>query len=55
MYLEKKKFMLLHSTKVIFQVALAPSSSENKASKKPHVNKVAETKKGQQVEFQAIL
>jgi hypothetical protein len=37
--------MPLHSTKVIFQVALAPFSSENKASEKPHVSKVAETKK----------
>jgi hypothetical protein len=44
MYLKKKKFMPLHSTKVIFRVALAPSSSENKASKKPRVNNVAETK-----------
>jgi hypothetical protein len=45
MYLEKKKFMPLHSTKVIFQIALTPSSFENKASKKPCVNKVAKTKK----------
>ncbi len=44
-YLKKKKFMPLHSTKVIFQVVLAPSSSKNKTSKKLHVNKVAETKK----------
>jgi hypothetical protein len=36
--------MSLHLTEVIFWVTLAPSSSENRASKNLHVSKVVETK-----------
>jgi len=43
-HLEKKKFMPLHLIEVIFQVALAPFSFENRASKKLCVNKVVKTK-----------
>ncbi len=46
--------MPLHSTKVIFQVVLAPFSFENKASKKSCVNKVAETKKVNRWSFKQL-
>jgi hypothetical protein len=46
--------MPFHSTKVIFEVALAPFSLENKASKKSNVNKVAKTKKVDRWSFKQL-
>lgn len=40
----KERFKPLHSTVVIFLVDFEPSSSPNRTSKKPRVNKVADMK-----------
>ncbi len=53
-YLEKEKFMLHHSTAVIFRVILAPSSFEKKASKNPRVSRVANMKKVGRCNFKQL-